>query len=103
MSALAALQEWYVSQCNGNWEHAYGISVGTLDNPGWSLTVELTDTYLEAVKFVEHSYGVGTDGDAIGNEWMTCKVENQKFVGYGGPMKLEELINVFLSWAKENA
>jgi hypothetical protein len=100
MSALAKLQEWYLAQCNEDWEHTYGVSIGTLDNPGWSLTVELTDTYLEAVKFVEHSYGVGADGHASGNEWLICRIEDRKFVGYGGPRKLEEMISVFLSWAE---
>jgi hypothetical protein len=102
MSALVDLQEWYFSQCNEDWEHTYGVSIGTLDNPGWSFAVELTDTYLEAITFTEHSYGVGLDGDASGDEWLICKVEGGKFVGYGGPRKLEEMISVFLSWAKEN-
>jgi hypothetical protein len=31
---LKRLQDWYVSQCDGGWEHTYGISIDTLDNPG---------------------------------------------------------------------
>jgi hypothetical protein len=42
--ALYLLQRWYVAQCNGEWEHSYGIEIGTLDNPGWSLRVDLKDT-----------------------------------------------------------
>jgi hypothetical protein len=42
------------------------------------------------------------DGHASGNEWLICKIEDRKFVGYGGPRKLEEMINVFLSWANDN-
>jgi hypothetical protein len=103
MSTLAELQEWYLAQCNEDWEHTYGVGVGTLDNPGWSLAVDLSDTYLESVKFAEHSYGVGADGHPSGNEWLICKVEKGKFLGHGGPRKLEEMINVFLSWAKQNA
>lgn len=103
MSALAELQEWYVSQCNEDWEHTYGVSIGTLDNPGWSLKIALTETHLESVEFLEHSYGVGIDGHASGNEWLICKKEEGEFICYGGPRKLEEMINVFLSWAKEHA
>lgn len=103
MSALAELQEWYLAQCNEDWEHTYGVSVGTLDNPGWTFKVELADTYLEKAEFSEHSYGVGVDGHASGNEWLICKVEEKQFVGFGGPRKLEEMINVFLLWAKVNA
>ena len=102
MSALTELQEWYVAQCNGDWEHAYGVSIGTLDNPGWSLKIALTETYLEAIEFSQRSYGVGVDGHASGNEWLVCKKEKGIFVGHGGPRKLEEMINIFLSWAKEN-
>ena len=29
------LQKWYKSQCNGDWEHSFGIKIETLDNPGW--------------------------------------------------------------------
>jgi hypothetical protein len=31
--------EWYTKQCNGDWEHSYGIRIDTIDNPGWSLTL----------------------------------------------------------------
>src|SRR4051812_33664431 len=45
--ALYLLQWWYLAQCNDAWEH-FGVGIGTLDNPGWSVRVELTDTSLEA-------------------------------------------------------
>ena len=38
------LQSWYEKQCNSDWEHNYGIKIETLDNPGWSITVDLVDT-----------------------------------------------------------
>jgi hypothetical protein len=41
MNALSYLEKWYRSHCNGEWEHAEGISIGTLDNPGWSIAVSL--------------------------------------------------------------
>jgi len=103
MSSLQELQEWYLSQCNEDWEHTYGVSIETLDNPGWSLEVELTDTYLEAKEFNEQSYGVGNEAESSGENWIICKVKDNKFIGYGGPRKLEEIINVFLWWAKSNA
>jgi len=102
MSTIEDLQKWYLSQCNEDWEHTYGVTIGTLDNPGWSLTVDLSGTNLEGVAFSEHSYGAEDEGDTSGPEWLICKVENGKFVGYGGPQKLEEMIDLFLSWAKSN-
>ena len=38
-NALQALQQWYLAQCDGDWEHGYGVSITTLDNPGWSLDI----------------------------------------------------------------
>jgi hypothetical protein len=32
---LTWLQAWYAEQCDGDWEHQFGVSVETLDNPGW--------------------------------------------------------------------
>lgn len=103
MNSLQELQEWYLSQCNEDWEHTYGISIGTLDNPGWSLEVELADTYLQGVDFKEQSYGVGEKAETSGHNWIICKVKDSKFIGHGGPRKLDEIIKVFLVWAKKNA
>jgi hypothetical protein len=116
MSPLQELQKWYRSQCNGNWEHAWGIKIGTLDNPGWSLLINLADTDLANKAFAVYSSGLpeqseldritageiahslpnGTKRDA--DDWIHCKVEDQSFKAFGGPFKLEEMIKVFLRW-----
>jgi hypothetical protein len=49
--ALQRLQDWYLAQCNGDREHTYDVSIGALDNPGWTLDVELTDTSLAGKPF----------------------------------------------------
>jgi hypothetical protein len=41
---LSLLEEWFVARCNGNWEHGSGISIETLDNPGWRVKIDLRDT-----------------------------------------------------------
>jgi hypothetical protein len=41
---LPRLQRWYHSQSDGTWEHASGVRIETLDNPGWSLKVDLRGT-----------------------------------------------------------
>ncbi|MES1181234.1 MAG: Imm53 family immunity protein [Flavobacterium sp.] len=38
------LQTWYQSQCDGHWEHSYGIKIDTVDNPGWFITIDLDGT-----------------------------------------------------------
>jgi len=38
------LQKWYADHCDGDWEHEYGIVIETLDNPGWSIVIDLKNT-----------------------------------------------------------
>jgi hypothetical protein len=38
------LQKWYRTHCDGDWEHSRRIHLGTIDNPGWSVTLNLQDT-----------------------------------------------------------
>ena len=94
IDALDDLQSWYAAQCDGDWEHCFGIKIATLDNPGWSLTVELEDTLLEGKSFASF------ERKNSETEWIKCSVEAKKFVGYGGSHQLEELISIFLNWAK---
>ena len=44
MDILCWLQNWYHSNCDGGWEHLYGVKIDTLDNPGWSVAIDLEDT-----------------------------------------------------------
>jgi len=89
------LQEWYSAQCNGDWEHSYGVSIGTLDNPGWSLEVDLAETALADKPFAPLKRNYEHESD-----WLTCSLRDGKFMGWCGPYKLEEMIEVFLSWAE---
>src|SRR5690349_16932245 len=102
MSTLTRLEAWYLRQCNGDWEHTYGISIGTLDNPGWSLDVDLTDTDLEAVEYSPVEENVGPDSRPNDNDWIVCRVEKGKWLGRGGPLKLSRLVEEFVSWAERH-
>jgi hypothetical protein len=97
MNALQRLQDWYLAQCNGDWEHAFGVAISTLDNPGWTFEVELTDTRLSNKPFAT----LGRDSDDP-QEWIHCSIRDGKFVGACGPRKLEEVIEIFLTWAEES-
>lgn len=103
MSTIERLQNWYVSQCNDDWEHTYGINIGTIDNPGWSLIIDLTDTDIQSKEYDGYSYGIGEDAESSGNNWLTTKIEKNQFVCYGGPHKLDEMINIFLDWATSDS
>ena len=100
MNTIQQLQNWYKAECNGDWEHQYGVKVETLDNPGWSVTIDLENTHLEDKPFEEVSYGTGKESDPDDNNWVLCKVVDKSFQGVGGPDKLEEIIHCFLEWNK---
>jgi hypothetical protein len=57
MTALDDLHHWYLAQCDGDWEHSNGISIETLDNPGWSVKIDLSDTRLDGIPFTPFETG----------------------------------------------
>ena len=103
MNEIEEIQNWYHSQCNEDWEHGYGLKIETLDNPGWSVKIDLVETDLEGVEYSEYSYGVGDSAETSADNWLITKVENNQFVGYGGPHKLQEIFSIFIKWVRSNA
>lgn len=51
MSPLTWLQEWYYSQCDGDWEHCYGVKIYASDNPGWCVNIDMLGTSVEGKEF----------------------------------------------------
>lgn len=100
MELLKKLEHWFLLNCDGDWEHSYGITIDTLDNPGWKLVVDLTDTLLEDVAF--HSVQVGDSTDKK-NFWINCYKENNVFIGMGSTDSLKKILSIFLEWADCNS
>ena len=94
MDHLERLSAWYSSQCNGDWEHSYGVKIDTLDNPGWSIHINLSGTDLDDRPFLSISRGNSQEDE----DWIHCKVEGHRFVAFGGIGNLAELIEIFLTW-----
>lgn len=103
-TTLQRLSKWYAAQCNGTWEHDWGISIQTIDNPGWMLEVNLDGTPLHQTPFkLLKARRSETD-------WIECGIqdhgraggeqEGRVFVGAGGPGNLEEIIMIFCDWAE---
>ena len=95
MHHLKDLQAWYLGQCDGDWEHQSGVRIETLDNPGWSVSINLTDTDLQDAEFKEIS-----DLDPP-DKWIRCWVENHEWRGVGGPLMLGTILEKFLAWAQQ--
>lgn len=83
------LMQWYKGNCDGDWEHLYGVKIDTVDNPGWSVDIDLLDTPFENKPFTKIQYDHG-DGD-----WLICSKKDSILKGDGDPDKLEEIIRIF--------
>lgn len=91
---LIWLQNWYGSQCDGDWEHTYGIEIKTLDNPGWMIFIDLVETELEDYEFSQVIIKRSEEN------WINCLLKNGKFQGAGGSLNLLEILNIFQEWVK---
>jgi hypothetical protein len=91
---IERFQEWYEFECNGDWEHQYGVRVQTLDNPGWAVDIDLTGTAIENRFFAPLRI------DRSKADWVRCKVEDGVFKGRGGATNLRELVTLFLQFAE---
>jgi hypothetical protein len=97
MSEIARLQEWYARQCDGSWEEDYGVTISTLDNPGWSLKVDLRNTNLERREMIDIKV------DRSEDDWIVARRSGEVFEAFGGPNNLKEMLRTFLKWAEEAA
>lgn len=91
---LKDIQTWYAAQCDEYWEHSFSVHIGILDNPGWLVRIDLDDTLLENKAFDQ------VERTGSKQHWIICKVEKSKFIGFGDPGRLEEILGIFLEWAK---
>ena len=104
---LSWLQQWYSAQCDGEWEHGFGITIETIDNPGWSVKISLEGTELAAAPFEP------VKNDVSETNWIQCRVAERKawptlrsspnyraFEGHGGALNLPDIIKTFRTWAE---
>jgi len=94
MDDIEWIQNWYNSQCDGDWEHDNGIQIGTIDNPGWYIKICIEDTELDNFSFnkilIERSE----------SDWIRCFIKEKIFEGVGGPLNLPEILLIFRKWAE---
>ena len=86
---LEWIQEWYSFECDGDWEHTYGIKIETVDNPGWYITINLEETDFKEIKV---NTGLIEENE---DNWYFYKVEDSIFTASGDSLKLEFLLNKF--------
>jgi hypothetical protein len=94
MDTLSSIQDWYLRQCDGEWEHSWGIKIETLDNPGWSVRINLQGTALCERTFNE------VQVNRSETDWTRCFVRENQFQAYCGAKNLEEILAVFRQFAE---
>ena len=92
---ILALQTWYLRQCNGDWEHEFGIKIENIDNPGWRVLIPLERTDCENKIFED------VEIERSKTDWLHCKKKGSQFLAWGGPSNLNEILKLFLLWSCE--
>jgi hypothetical protein len=87
------IQKWYLSQCDGDWEHQYGIRIDTLDNPGWLIKIDIIK--LEFNKAIKNVLIEKSDDD-----WFAYEIKDNCFIASGDSNKLEFLLQLFKNFAE---
>lgn len=83
------LVTWYNQIANQQAKNKDKICIRTLDNPGWSLQIDLQGTGLENCEFSKVS------SFRSENDWIVCRVENAIFNAACGPFNFTEVLNIF--------
>src|SRR5262249_4459082 len=93
-SSLQRLIDWYLRHCNGDWEHSFGFTIDTLDNPGVRIKVDLQETELSYAPFLELK-----DKYDSPDHWLICRRTDTIFEAFGAPTRVEDMLRIFADWA----
>jgi hypothetical protein len=97
MTAFERLQRWFKSQCDGDWEHGMGIVIRTLDNPGWSVKIDLEGCDLEE-KMYESIVIRRSEQD-----WIFTSRKDYEFTISCSIANIDEALTLFCDWAESDA
>lgn len=97
---LQRLSAWHLRQCDGEWEHHHGVTICSLDNPGWRVTINVGATPLAAKPFVTMADGVNVRRHPRKERWMFCHLDGTEWTGACDPSRLDEVLRIFLAWAE---
>jgi len=96
MDAVSELCMWYERQSVNDWQEDSGITISSLDNPGWSLKVDLKGTDLQHKDFREMRI------DKSEHDWLFARRTEYMFEAFGGPGNLNALIATFVDWTQQS-
>ncbi len=89
------LTEWFAWQCDGDWEHSYGVSIRNNDGQSWSFKIRFGDTELENQPFKT------VDIRRSEKDWISCLMTYRDIIeGSSGLLNLPEMLKIFCNWAE---
>lgn len=97
MNPVDFLQAWYQAQCDGRWEQSRGITIESLNNPGWLVSIDLIGTQLQNRDMPIVAMEVSR------RDWLICEVSGGHFFGQGDAAKLLPILQIFQTWAESAA
>lgn len=95
---LMRIQQWYQENCDGDWEHNYGVKLETLDNPGWTIVIDLNGTINSEKSFQKIEVNFDSNQD-----WLVIEKVGFKLKGYCAPQKLIQLLEITANWLETNS
>jgi hypothetical protein len=89
MNTIKWISEWFLSNCDGDWEHLNQIKIFTVDNPGWVIQIDLSGTKYESIKIPYELF------EKSENDWFGFSIKNGIYDAGGDLNKLDFLVNKF--------
>lgn len=85
---IKIINHWYISKCDGIWEHEYGFTLKTIDNPGWWLEIngENNKNIIE-IKIDEDN-----------EDWLFINANNDKFQASCSNNNLKAMLEYAIDW-----
>jgi hypothetical protein len=78
MDSVSRLCAWFERQCANDWHEDRGIKIDTLDNPGWSMKIDLRGTSLQEKVF--HELRI----ERSDRDWFVARKNSELFEAFGG-------------------
>ncbi|WP_370947156.1 Imm53 family immunity protein [Amycolatopsis sp. cg5] len=95
MSAFRFVQDWYAAHCDGEWEHEFGMTINTLDNPGWIIEIDIAHTGADGRRLTKALTEPGP------GQWIWSWCDGRKFGAACDPASLEDAFARFRAFIEK--
>lgn len=84
------LSNWYKIECNGDWEHSYGLIIN-FNSEKVNIEIDIEDT-----RFTQEETMFEINSVNSVNDWINIKIDKQKYLDNGDRSKFVEIIEKFI-------